>query len=127
MIPEHIFSAGIGELFVIRVAGNVIDKHALGSIEYAAEHLGCRLAVVLGHTHCGAVGAAMHGEAEGFVKSITDEIQAAIGGETDELRACEKNVRNSASVIESALSDTVGGLAVAGAIYNIESGEVAFL
>ncbi|MDE6273568.1 MAG: carbonic anhydrase, partial [Clostridiales bacterium] len=50
VIPECIFSAGIGELFVVRVAGNVIDQHALGSIEYAVEHLGCRLIVVLGHT-----------------------------------------------------------------------------
>ena len=47
VIPENIFSAGIGELFVIRLAGNVIDDHQLGSIEYAAGHLGCRLVVVL--------------------------------------------------------------------------------
>ena len=50
VIPESIFSAGIGELFVIRLAGNVIDDQQLGSIEYAAGHLGCRLVVVLGHT-----------------------------------------------------------------------------
>ena len=48
VIPESIFSAGIGDLFVIRVAGNVIDDHQLGSIEYATEHLGIRLVVVLG-------------------------------------------------------------------------------
>ena len=48
VIPESIFSAGIGELFVIRVAGNVIDNHQLGSIEYAAEHLGCKLIMVIG-------------------------------------------------------------------------------
>ena len=53
VIPENIFSAGIGELFVIRLAGNIIDDHQLGSIEYAAGHLGCRLVVVLGHTHRG--------------------------------------------------------------------------
>ena len=46
VIPENIFTAGIGELFVIRLAGNVIDDHQLGSIEYAAGHLGCRLVVV---------------------------------------------------------------------------------
>ena len=55
VLPESIFSAGIGELFVIRVAGNVLDRHQLGSIEYAAEHLGCKLILVLGHTGCGAV------------------------------------------------------------------------
>ena len=51
VIPEEIFSAGIGDLFVIRVAGNVIDDHQLGSIEYATEHLGCKLVLVLGHNH----------------------------------------------------------------------------
>ena len=50
VIPESIFSASIGELFVVRVAGNVIDDHQLGSIEYAADHLGTKLIVVLGHT-----------------------------------------------------------------------------
>lgn len=54
VIPENIFMTGIGELFVIRIAGNVIDEHQLGSIEYAASHLGAPLIVVMGHTHCGA-------------------------------------------------------------------------
>ena len=57
VIPESIFCAGIGELFTIRLAGNVIDDHQLGSIEYAVEHLGTNLVVVLGHTGCGAVDA----------------------------------------------------------------------
>ena len=84
-IPEAIFSAGIqGELFVIRVAGNVIDSHQLGSVEYAAAHLGCPLTLVLGHTRCGAVGAAIAGSDEGYIKSITDEIHLAIGSEKDE-------------------------------------------
>ena len=87
VIPESIFSAGIGELFVIRVAGNVMDKHQLGSVEYAAGHLGSPLVVVLGHSHCGAVGAALSSEPGGFVKSITDEIRKAIGDEKDETRA----------------------------------------
>lgn len=87
VIPEAIFSAGIGDLFVIRVAGNVVDKHQLGSIEYAEDHLGCNLVVVLGHTGCGAVDAAMHHEPYGTVKFITDEIADAIGDETDEAAA----------------------------------------
>ena len=62
VIPETIFSAGLGELFVIRVAGNVIDDHQLGSIEYAAGHLGSPVVVVLGHTHCGAVDAAINSD-----------------------------------------------------------------
>ena len=81
VIPESIFCAGIGELFTIRVAGNVMDHHQLGSVEYAADHLGTNLVVVLGHTHCGAVGAAVTSSPDGFVKYITDEIKKAIGDE----------------------------------------------
>lgn len=57
--PEHIFDAGLGEVFVCRDAGNVIDDVILGSIEYAVAHTGCPLVVVLGHTSCGAMGATM--------------------------------------------------------------------
>ena len=82
VIPEAIFSAGIGDLFVIRVAGNVVDKHQLGSIEYAEDHLGCSLVVVLGHTGCGAVDAAMQQAvaeqmSEAKPVSAQDEIEAA--------------------------------------------------
>ena len=131
VIPESIFSAGIGELFVIRVAGNVMDKHQLGSVEYAADHLGTNLVVVLGHTNCGAVGAAMSGPGEGFIKSITDEIQAAIGDEKDGYKASCLNVRNSIAKIEKSLHIPAGqdkdGLRVVGAIYHIEDGHVEFM
>ncbi len=128
VIPESIFSAGIGELFVIRVAGNVMDKHQLGSIEYAAGHLGSKLVVVLGHEHCGAVGAAMQGEPDGFVKYITDEIRKAIGDEKDEYRACCLNVENGVSVIKESLGISEDDdLKVCGAFYHIGSGEVEFL
>ena len=56
--PEIVFDQGLGDLFVVRVAGNVIDDHGLGSIEYSVDHLGVRLIVVLGHQSCGAVKAA---------------------------------------------------------------------
>ena len=131
VIPENIFSAGIGELFVIRLAGNVIDDHQLGSIEYAAGHLGCRLILVMGHTHCGAVDAAMNGNPENYIKFITDEIRLAIGDEKDAAKACELNVAHSIRIIEDSLEihhmeeDT--GLRVMGAIYDIESGEVRLL
>ena len=67
VIPDAIFSAGIGELFVIRVAGNVLDNHQLGSIEYAFSHLDANVIVMLGHTKCGAIGAAQ--------RSIADAIE----------------------------------------------------
>lgn len=129
VIPESIFMAGIGELFVIRVAGNVIDDHQLGSIEYAAGHLGCRLVVVLGHDHCGAVDAAMNHDPEGYIKFITDEIRLAIGNEKDEYRACCLNVKRSVSLIESSLDirrEEAHGLQVVGAMYHLEDGRVEF-
>ena len=131
VVPELIFSAGIGDLFVIRVAGNVIDSHQLGSIEYAAEHLGTGLIVVLGHDHCGAVDAAINHEPDGYIKYITDEIVKAIVDEKDEVRACCLNVKHSCEIIEHSLQiqkdEREYGLKILGAIYHLESGEVEFL
>ncbi|MBQ9807367.1 MAG: carbonic anhydrase [Ruminococcus sp.] len=131
VVPELIFSAGIGDLFVIRVAGNVIDSHQLGSIEYAAEHLGTGLIVVLGHDRCGAVDAAMNHEPDGYIKYITDEILKAIGSEKNEVRACCLNVQHSCEMIEHSLQiqkdEKEYGLKVLGAIYHLESGRVEFL
>lgn len=128
VIPESIFSAGIGELFVIRVAGNVIDNHQLGSIQYAAEHLGVKLIVVLGHTSCGAVGAAIASEPDGYVKFITDEIREAIGDEKDDFKASCLNVERSAARIAEALeiSGEDDHLQVVGAVYHLEDGRVEF-
>ncbi|MDE5756103.1 MAG: carbonic anhydrase [Clostridia bacterium] len=124
VIPESIFSAGIGELFVVRVAGNVIDNYQLGSIEYAIEHLGCRLVVVLGHTQCGAVSAATH-KNKGYISYITDEIKQAIGEETDPIKACILNIERSVAKIQKSL-DTVDGLQIIGALYHTDSGVVDF-
>ena len=124
VIPEYVFSAGLGELFVVRVAGNVIDNHQLGSIEYAAEHLGCKLVVVLGHTQCGAVGAASK-QNGGFVGFITEEIRRAIGDEADAVKASILNVKHSVSKIENLLKG-IDGLKITGALYNTESGAVDF-
>lgn len=130
VIPEAIFSAGIGDLFVIRVAGNVIDNHQLGSIEYAAGHLGTELIVVLGHTLCGAVDAAMNHDPDGYIKFITDEISKAIGDEQNETRACIRNVQHSVDEIEHSLEirkQEEKGLKVLGALYHIDTGKVEFL
>lgn len=129
VIPESIFSAGIGELFVIRVAGNVMDNHQIGSVEYAADHLGSPLVVVMGHDHCGAVGAAISSNPAGYIKYITDEIRKAIGDEKDDYRAACLNVERSVSIIRDSLNvkDGDDGLKVCGAIYHIEDGSVEFL
>lgn len=131
VIPESIFSAGIGELFVIRVAGNVINDYQLGSIEYSVDHLGSNLVVVLGHTNCGAVGAAIGGHADGFIKSITDEIKSAIGEETDAYKASCLNVEHGIRKIKDNLpalnGENAQGPKVVGAIYHINDGHVEFL
>ena len=124
VIPESIFSAGIGELFVIRAAGNVVDNFALGSVEYAVEHLGCRLVVVLGHTGCGAVGAA-HQDNGGYLQHITSEIKRAIGKEQDGVKASTINAAHSAAKIKESLPKT-DGLVVMSALYHTDSGEVEF-
>ncbi len=131
VIPEQLFDAGLGELFVIRVAGNVLDRHQLGSIEYAAGHLHCRLILLLGHTGCGAVGAALSGGGEGFIQYITDEILLAVGEERDPLRACEKNVLHGLQLLRREFAEhpeiPAEDLEIRGAVYDIESGEVRWL
>lgn len=133
VIPEAIFSAGIGELFVIRVAGNVLDNHQLGSIEYAFSHLDANLIVMLGHTKCGAVGAAIHshGETDKYIKYIIDDISEAIGSERDDYKATVLNVRHGVNIIKKAFHDhpeiEAGELDVVGAVYDIETGKVEWV
>lgn len=77
--PEILFDQGLGDVFVVRVAGNIVDDNALGSIEYAVEHLGSKLVVVLGHSKCGAVDATVKGgEAPGHIKSLVDAIKPSV-------------------------------------------------
>ena len=125
VVPEHIFGAGLGELFVIRAAGNVIGDHELGSIEYGAEHLGCRLVVILGHTGCGAVDAALNSEPEGYVRCLTDAIRENIGGVTDPTQASCLNAQAGAQTVRGLIH--VPGLEVVGALYHIDTGAVEFL
>ena len=131
VIPESIFSAGIGELFVIRVAGNVLDNHQLGSIEYAAEHLGTKLLVMMGHTRCGAVGSVIAGHSGGFIDYILKDISLAIGDETDDQKASCLNVMHGVERIRHELAihpiEDEKGLEVVGALYHVEDGRVEFL
>ena len=129
VIPEQIFGASIGDLFVIRVAGNVLDDHALGSVEYAAAHLGVKLVLMMGHTNCGAVGAALEGGAEGFIRSITDDIREAIGDEKDPVRASELNVLHGVKRLKDAFGEhhEMQDVEIAGAMYDIRTGEVRWL
>lgn len=102
--PELLFDQGLGDIFVVRVAGNVVDPIALGSIEYAAEHLGSPLVLILGHSKCGAVKATLEskGKPEGNIGAIVKKIMPAVdaakkkGGTQDEIleTAIKENIKN---------------------------------
>jgi carbonic anhydrase len=100
LTPEFIFDQGIGDLFVVRVAGNTIDKVAMGSIQYAIQHLGSRLIVVMGHERCGAVDAALAGgKLPGDLPSVVAPIKPACdhahqAGKEGLEFAIRQNVRN---------------------------------
>lgn len=129
VIPEQIFDCSVGDLFVIRVAGNVLDRHQLGSIEYAAGHLHCDHIIVLGHTGCGAVNAALTGGGDGFIKYITDDILEAVGDERDPYKACCLNVEHAVSRLKAEFDEhpEVGTAVIEGAVYDITTGGVEWL
>lgn len=130
VVPEHIFMAGLGELFVIRVAGNVVGPIEAASALYACEHLHTRLVLVLGHTHCGAIKAALDGEA-GPVAAVTERIAEALGGISDPYEASVANARAAATELanipELARLATEEGLEIRCAVYHTHCGVVDFL
>lgn len=125
VVPEAIFGVGLGELFVIRVAGNVLGSVELASIEYATQHLGCKVVVILGHTACGAVAGAIAGEVEGLVGAITAPIRKVIAGETNSYKASVKNVLYQVGVANEHFEDS--DVQTVGAIYDVCKGSVEFL
>ena len=130
VVPEHIFMAGLGELFVVGVAGNVGGPLEAASALYACEHLHTRLLLVLGHTHCGAIKAALEGES-GPVAPLTERIAAAIGDERDPYEASVRNVEAAMSDLrampELAALERTSSLVICGAIYHTHCGVVDFL
>jgi carbonic anhydrase len=137
--PEIVFDQGLGDLFVVRVAGNVINDEGLGSIEYSVDHLGSRLIVVLGHQSCGAVKAAKEtiaakGKAPGHIQALVTAIKPAVEatatGDLDAtIKANVKHVVNalrSSTPILKAKVDS-GGVQVIGGYYSLDTGAVTFL
>jgi carbonic anhydrase len=136
--PEHIFNVGLGDLFVIRAAGEVVDKSILASIEYGAEHLHIPLLVVMGHESCGAVQAATTSKGESLGPNM-DYLVKAIragtnrsGAEQTELRAAilanvEQSINDmlAGSVMLRRMVDT-GKLQVVGAYYELATGRAIF-
>src|SRR5213080_2297559 len=137
--PEIVFDQGLGDLFVLRVAVNVINDHSLGSIEYAVDHLAVRLIVVLGHQRCGAVKAAKEtiaakGKAPGHIESLVTAIRPAV--EATVKRDLEATVKaNVKNVVQALRSSTpvlkakvdASELRVIGAYYSLDTGMVAFM
>ena len=130
--PEHIFSAGLGELFVIRNAGNVMTPSALGSIEYAAAHLHVPLILVMGHRGCGAVTAALQKHQEpGALGALIAQVHIGVAHPHDPRQAERNNLLHSLeglgeSEVLRDLADR-GKLAFAGAVYDIRTGAVELL
>lgn len=149
--PEHVFDAGLGELFVVRLAGNAVDEEVLASIEYAADHLGTRLCVVLGHERCGAIAASVdsvqhagqreHGAAhshalEGLLQRLEPAVRAAAGQQLVGKALCDKAeeenaqlmavevLRRSAPLQRLARSGT---FAIRPARYHLDTGAVEWL
>lgn len=145
--PEIVFDQGLGELFVVRVAGNIVKSSAVGSVEYAVEHLGTRLVVVLGHTQCGAVRATLdelerpNPARSPSLSSIVDSIRPSVepllgtGLEYDledvlrrsmraNVRVSANHLRQGSQLLERHVLQN--GLLVVGAEYSLETGVVEF-
>jgi len=144
---ELIFNCGLGDLFVIRVAGNVVAPSQIGSVEFACAHFGTQLVVVLGHTHCGAINATIEsllgdaGDISPNIASIVDRVTPAVHPviakneykDKNDLsqQSMRANVTHSVNGLQSRsqiLRDLIaqGKLKIVGAEYSIETGEVDF-
>jgi carbonic anhydrase len=136
--PELIFDQGLGDLFVIRIAGNIATNEALGSIQYALEHFSTSLVIVLGHERCGAVDATLKGgQLQGHVATLVEAIRPAVegvkgqGGDTLDL-AVKANIQRVVGQLRTArpvLAGLVskGAVKVAGAVYDLDTGTVTLL
>jgi carbonic anhydrase len=136
---ELIFDQGLGDLFSIRVAGNIVNEDILASIEYAVKYVGSKVLMVLGHTECGAIKSAKAGVKDGHITSLLERIQPSISkamlkDEDDHMfsdNAAYANVENSLEEIltrSEIVKDMFkkGEIGIVGGVYNIETGQVDF-
>ncbi len=140
---EAIFDQGIGDIFSVRIAGNVVNEDILGSMEFATRLAGTKLVVVLGHTSCGAVKGACNGAELGNLTGLLRKIGPAIANETETTENRDgnnsefvqnvvvNNIHNSLDVIRSksdVLTDLEndGSIKIVGALYDVSTGEVTF-
>jgi len=126
--PEIYFDQKLGDIFVIRNAGNIADKITIGSIEYAVEHLGTPLVVVVGHSSCGAVTAAFDGgENPNDLQSIIDKISSNIEDCDDLEGGIRSNIVSTMETIKEDIVIKETNATVIGAHYDIESGKVSWI
>jgi carbonic anhydrase len=140
--PERVFDQGLGDLFVVRVAGNVVDNDIAGSLEYAGRHLSTRLFVILGHEHCGAVSAVVAAADESKeppgLQFLLRRLRPALQGIDPQLptekriaAAVEANVRWSmtqlATIPEHKIALSEGKCGLVGAVYELATGKVRVL
>ncbi len=135
VVPEFIFDTGLGEIFTVRVAGNIANVASIASIEFAVSNLNVKLVLVLGHSNCGAVNAAVKGgdyssNLNRILTHITPAIEQTPGGNIDEIIKknatlnAEELVNRSPLIAEAVRS---GQLKIFPTFYHLESGEVEFL
>ena len=130
--PEIVFDQNLGDLFVVRTVANLVDDYALGSIEYAVEHLGARLIVVLGHERCGGVttalaGGPVSGHVQALVRDIQPAVDASRGRAGDPVaNAVYENASRIADKIrtEAELGELASQIRVVAAYYDLEAGTV---
>ena len=141
--PEIIFDQGIGDIFVVRVAGNVAATDEIGSIEYAVDHLNTPLVVVMGHTQCGAVSAVLKGaKLPPNIAALTEPIKPAVAQAKADHPGAAKDVLLNAAITDNvwqAIADMLeqspiirekvkaGQVKVVGAVYDIDTGKVKWL
>jgi carbonic anhydrase len=138
IMHNEIFNCRLGDLFVVRVAGNIVDDAVVGSLEYAAEHLGSKVIVVLGHQRCGAVAAACAGpSAPGHILTLVEKIRPAVKASAgmpgdpvdnairENVRQVTEKLRESAPILAELVHE--GKVKVVGAYYHLESGKVELI
>ena len=123
VVPEIIFNCSLGDIFVIRTAGNVINEGELATVEYAIEHLKVKRIVVLGHSHCGAVHATIKNEKGQYLDPILNRIRKNIGDISDEDLASKENASKEANYIKEKFPQYEG--IIESMIYDIEGSIVS--
>lgn len=140
---EDVFHRGIGDIFVVRVAGNIVNVDILGSLEYACKVSGSKLIVVLGHEYCGAIRSAVDDVKLGNITPLLAKIRPAVMGATgfvgdktsanpeflhyvctENVKLSVHNIRNNSAILQE--MEAEGAIKIVGAVYDMETGEVHF-